>query len=50
MAKKIATDKGQPKVIAKCENLNEVAQNHDEVIASVRRLHKAVLKALASSQ
>ena len=35
MAKKIATDKGQPKVIAKCDNLNEVAQNHDEVITSV---------------
>ena len=35
MAKKIATDKGQPKVIAKCEKLNEVAQNHDEVITSV---------------
>lgn len=35
MAKKKATDKGQPKVIAKCDNLNEVAQNHDEVITSV---------------
>ena len=35
MAKKIATDKGEPKVIAKCDNLNEVTQNHDEVITSV---------------
>ena len=35
MAKKIATDKGQPKVIAKCDILNEVTQNHDEVITSV---------------
>ena len=35
MAKKIATDKGEPEVIAKCDNLNEVAPNHDEVITSV---------------
>lgn len=35
MEKKIATDKGEPKVIAKCDNLNEVTPNHDEVITSV---------------
>ncbi|WP_253249722.1 ORF6N domain-containing protein [Prevotella sp. P2-180] len=35
MAKKIATDKGEPEVIAKCDILNEVTQNHDEVITSV---------------
>ena len=35
MAKKIATDKGEPKVIAKCDNLNEVTPNHDELIPSV---------------
>lgn len=35
MAKKIATDKGEPEVIAKCDNLNEVTPNHDEVITSV---------------
>ena len=35
MAKKIATGKGEPEVIAKCDNLNEVTQNHDEVITSV---------------
>ena len=35
MAKKIAADKGEPEVIAKCDNLNEVTPNHDEVITSV---------------
>lgn len=35
MEKMIATDKGEPKVIAKCDNLNEVTPNHDEVITSV---------------
>ena len=35
MAKKTAADKGEPKVIAKCDILNEVTQNHDEVITSV---------------
>ena len=35
MAKKKTADKGEPEVIAKCDNLNEVTQNHDEVITSV---------------
>ena len=35
MAKKVAADKGEPEVIAKCDNLNEVTQKHDEVITSV---------------
>ena len=35
MAKKIAAEKVEPEVIAKCDNLNEVTQNHDEVITSV---------------
>ena len=35
MAKKIAAGKGEPEVIAKCDILNEVTQNHDEVITSV---------------
>ena len=35
MEKKIATDKVEPEVIAKCDNLNEVTPNHDEVITSV---------------
>ena len=35
MAKKIATDKGEPEVIAKCDILNAVTENHDEVITSV---------------
>ncbi len=35
MAKKIAADKVEPEVIAKCDNLNEVTPNHDEVITSV---------------
>ena len=35
MAKKIAAEKVEPEVIAKCDNLNEVPPNHDEVITSV---------------
>ena len=35
MAKKIAAEKVEPEVIAKCDNLNEVTPNHDEVITSV---------------
>ena len=35
MAKKKTADKGEPEVIAKCDNLNEVTPNHDEVITSV---------------
>lgn len=35
MAKKIAAGKVEPEVIAKCDNLNEVSPNHDEVITSV---------------
>ncbi len=35
MAKKKTADKGEPEVIAKCDNLNEVTQKHDEVITSV---------------
>ena len=31
MAKKIAADKGEPEVIAKCDNLNEVTPNHEEL-------------------
>ena len=35
MAKKVAAEKVEPEVIAKCDNLNEVTPNHDEVITSV---------------
>lgn len=35
MAKKIAAKKVEPEVVTKCDNLNEVTQNHDEVITSV---------------
>ena len=35
MAKKIAAEKVEPEVIAKCDNLNEVPPNYDEVITSV---------------
>ena len=35
MAKKIAAEKVEPEVIAKCDNLNEVTPNYDEVITSV---------------
>jgi len=35
MTKKIAAEKGEPKVVAKCDNLKAVPQNHDEVITSV---------------
>ena len=35
MAKKVAAEKVEPEVIAKCDNLNEVPPNHDEVITSV---------------
>ena len=35
MAKKVAAEKVEPEVIAKCDNLNEVTSNHDEVITSV---------------
>ena len=35
MAKKVAAEKVEPEVIAKCDNLNEVTPNHNEVITSV---------------
>ena len=35
MAKKKVAQNGEPEVIAKCDTLNEVTQNHDEVITSV---------------
>lgn len=35
MAKKKAAQKVEPEVIAKCDNLNEVTPNHNEVITSV---------------
>ena len=35
MAKKKAAEKGEPKGVAKCDPLNEVSPNHDEVITSV---------------
>ena len=35
MVKKKAAEKGEPKGIAKCDTLNEVSPNHDEVITSV---------------
>ncbi len=35
MAKKKAAQKGEPEVVTKCDNLNEVTPNHDEVITSV---------------
>jgi len=34
-AKKKAAEKVEPKVVTKCDNLNEVTQNHDELITSV---------------
>ena len=37
MAKKKATEKGEPKDIAKCDTLNEVTPNHDELIPSVAK-------------
>ena len=35
MAKKKAAEKSGPKVVTKCDNLNEVTPNHDELITSV---------------
>ena len=35
MAKKKVAEKGEPKGVAKCDTLNEVSPNHDEVITSV---------------
>ena len=35
MAKKVAAEQVEPEVIAKCDNLNEVTPNHNEVITSV---------------
>ena len=35
MAKKIAAEKVEPKDVVKCDTLNEVSPNHDEVITSV---------------
>lgn len=35
MAKKKVAEKGEPKRVAKCDTLNEVSPNHDEVITSV---------------
>ena len=35
MAKKKTAEKGEPEVVAKCDNLNEVNPNHDELITSV---------------
>ena len=34
-AKKKAAKKVEPKVVTKCDNLNEVTQNHDELITPV---------------
>ena len=35
MAKKKTAEKGEPKDVAKCDTLNEVTPNHDELITSV---------------
>ena len=35
MAKKEAAEKGEPKVVAKCDNLYEVSQNYNNLLASV---------------
>ena len=35
MARKKTAEKGEPEVVAKCDNLNEVTPNHDELITSV---------------
>lgn len=35
MAKKEAAEKGEPEVVAKCDNLYEVSQNHNNLLASV---------------
>ena len=35
MAKKKTAEKGEQKVVAKCDNLYEMPQNHDEQITSV---------------
>ena len=35
MAKKNAAEKGEPKDVAKCDTLNEVTPDHDDVITSV---------------
>lgn len=34
MAKRHAAEKGEPKVVAICDNLREVSQNHNELLAS----------------
>ena len=35
MAKKKTAEKGEPKDVARCDTLNEVTPNHDELITSV---------------
>ena len=49
MAKKIAAEKVEPEVIAKCDNLNEVTPNHDEVITSVAQI-KSMIRLIRGQQ
>ncbi len=43
MAKKKTAEKGEPKDVAKCDTLNEVTPNHDELVTKLTTSPETIL-------